>query len=114
VGGRGLLIGQFGKWVIFVARQFMLQRMQKEAEGGLSRVQYFVTMKFQAGMAELADAADSKSAGTRYLGGSTPPPGTKFPDLFICSLLSFWQQVDGMAGGLHDSRATAGSNQHQP
>ena len=31
---------------------------------------------FQAGMAELADAADSKSAGTWYLGGSTPPPGT--------------------------------------
>ena len=30
----------------------------------------------QAGMAELADAADSKSAGTWYLGGSTPPPGT--------------------------------------
>src|SRR5581483_424118 len=29
-----------------------------------------------AGMAELADAADSKSAGTWYLGGSTPPPGT--------------------------------------
>ena len=27
-------------------------------------------------MAELADAADSKSAGTWYLGGSTPPPGT--------------------------------------
>ena len=31
---------------------------------------------FQSGMAELADAADSKSAGTWYLGGSTPPPGT--------------------------------------
>ena len=30
-----------------------------------------------AGMAELADAADSKSAGTWYLGGSTPPPGTR-------------------------------------
>ncbi len=30
----------------------------------------------QAGMAELADAADSKSAGTWYLGGSIPPPGT--------------------------------------
>jgi hypothetical protein len=27
-------------------------------------------------MAELADAADSKSAGTWYLGGSIPPPGT--------------------------------------
>ncbi len=27
-------------------------------------------------MAELADAADSKSAGTEYLGGSIPPPGT--------------------------------------
>ena len=33
-------------------------------------------------MAELADAADSKSAGTWYLGGSTPPPGTTIsPDL---------------------------------
>ena len=32
-----------------------------------------------AGMAELADAADSKSAGTWYLGGSTPPPGTSNP-----------------------------------
>jgi hypothetical protein len=29
-----------------------------------------------AGMAELADAADSKSAGPRGHGGSTPPPGT--------------------------------------
>jgi hypothetical protein len=27
-------------------------------------------------MAELADAADSKSAGPRALGGSIPPPGT--------------------------------------
>ena len=27
-------------------------------------------------MAELADAADSKSAGTWDLGGSIPPPGT--------------------------------------
>src|ERR1700747_2474278 len=27
-------------------------------------------------MAELADAAGSKSAGTWYLGGSPPPPGT--------------------------------------
>src|SRR5215813_11316773 len=33
-------------------------------------------------MAELADAADSKSAGTWYLGGSTPPPGTT-QSLFI-------------------------------
>ncbi len=32
-------------------------------------------------MAELADAADSKSAGTWYLGGSIPPPGTiDFPE----------------------------------
>ncbi len=32
-------------------------------------------------MAELADAADSKSAGTWYLGGSIPPPGTiSFPN----------------------------------
>ena len=30
-----------------------------------------------AGMAELADAADSKSAGPCGHGGSTPPPGTK-------------------------------------
>src|SRR5580693_7600194 len=30
----------------------------------------------QAGMAELADAADSKSAGPCGHGGSTPPPGT--------------------------------------
>ncbi len=29
-----------------------------------------------AGMAELADAADSKSAGTWYLAGSIPVPGT--------------------------------------
>jgi hypothetical protein len=29
-----------------------------------------------AGMAELADAADSKSAGPCGHGGSTPPPGT--------------------------------------
>jgi hypothetical protein len=35
-----------------------------------------------AGMAELADAADSKSAGTWYLGGSIPPPGTIL-NLFI-------------------------------
>ena len=32
-----------------------------------------------AGMAELADAADSKSAGTWYLAGSIPVPGTKIP-----------------------------------
>ncbi len=31
----------------------------------------------QAGMAELADAADSKSAGPCGHGGSTPPPGTR-------------------------------------
>ena len=30
----------------------------------------------QAGMAELADAADSKSADPCGRGGSTPPPGT--------------------------------------
>ena len=30
-------------------------------------------------MAELADAADSKSAGAKHLGGSTPPPGTNYP-----------------------------------
>src|ERR1700677_874349 len=30
----------------------------------------------EAGMAELADAADSKSAGPCGHGGSTPPPGT--------------------------------------
>ncbi len=30
----------------------------------------------RAGMAELADAADSKSAGTWYLAGSIPVPGT--------------------------------------
>jgi hypothetical protein len=36
-----------------------------------------VTVLFPfAGMAELADAADSKSAGPRALGGSIPPPGT--------------------------------------
>ena len=35
-------------------------------------------------MAELADAADSKSAGTWYLGGSTPPPGTS---TFVISYL---------------------------
>ena len=40
-------------------------------------------------MAELADAADSKSAGTWYLGGSIPPPGTSLivlhPDsLSVC------------------------------
>ncbi len=29
-------------------------------------------------MAELADAADSKSAGTWYLAGSIPVPGTTF------------------------------------
>jgi hypothetical protein len=34
-------------------------------------------------MAELADAADSKSAGTWYLGGSIPPPGTS-----LCALLT--------------------------
>ena len=31
---------------------------------------------YRAGMAELADAADSKSAGTWYLAGSIPVPGT--------------------------------------
>ncbi len=31
----------------------------------------------EAGMAELADAADSKSAGPCGHGGSTPPPGTR-------------------------------------
>ena len=34
-------------------------------------------------MAELADAADSKSAGTWYLGGSIPPPGTSVSLLFF-------------------------------
>jgi hypothetical protein len=41
----------------------------------------FVNLRFLltiplAGMAELADAADSKSAGPQIRGGSTPPPGT--------------------------------------
>jgi hypothetical protein len=35
------------------------------------------SVPFQAGMAELADAADSKSADPCGRGGSTPPPGTK-------------------------------------
>ena len=32
----------------------------------------------------LADAADAKSAGTWYLGGSTPPPGTTSKTHRIC------------------------------
>ena len=35
-----------------------------------------------AGMAELADAADSKSADPCGHGGSTPPPGTIYPIYF--------------------------------
>ena len=34
------------------------------------------SLEWQAGMAELADAADSKSADPCGHGGSTPPPGT--------------------------------------
>src|SRR3954463_1230961 len=37
-------------------------------------------------MAELADAADSKSAGPRALGGSTPPPGTNHLQLQRASI----------------------------
>src|SRR5215471_4471450 len=52
-----------------------------------------------AGMAELADAADSKSAGTWYLGGSTPPPGTMQPIAAQCFaagwfLVGFLRMVD--------------------
>src|ERR1700752_4847907 len=39
-------------------------------------VQFFQELRRQAGMAELADAADSKSADPCGHGGSTPPPGT--------------------------------------
>jgi hypothetical protein len=40
-------------------------------------VRYFGSIAHpEAGMAELADAADSKSAGPCGHGGSTPPPGT--------------------------------------
>ena len=45
----------------------------------LSRATIRRTMLIEAsgaGMAELADAADSKSAETTSRGGSTPPPGT--------------------------------------
>jgi hypothetical protein len=57
-------------------------------------------------MAELADAADSKSAGTWYLGGSIPPPGTRNPAIprqkrlgisgaWACSAMTELQIQDG-------------------
>ncbi len=42
----------------------------------LHKLSGYSDLPSKAGMAELADAADSKSAGTWYLGGSSPPPGT--------------------------------------
>jgi hypothetical protein len=43
----------------------------------VSPVRYLHLPTTRAGMAELADAADSKSADPCGHGGSTPPPGTK-------------------------------------
>jgi hypothetical protein len=41
-----------------------------------------IQKRSKAGMAELADAADSKSADPCGHGGSTPPPGTIYPIYF--------------------------------
>ena len=49
----------------------------------VTAVRYFLKQTPpKAGMAELADAADSKSAGPCGHGGSTPPPGTILKYLF--------------------------------
>ena len=45
-------------------------------QSGRDPVRYFPWTLARAGMAELADAADSKSADPCGHGGSTPPPGT--------------------------------------
>jgi hypothetical protein len=44
-------------------------------------------------MAELADAADSKSAGTWYHGGSTPPPGTSLLVLRCLYQRPSWREL---------------------
>ena len=49
-------------------------------------MRYFGKTPSKAGMAELADAADSKSADPCGHGGSTPPPGT----MIINDLDHFW------------------------
>ena len=52
-------------------------------------------------MAELADAADSKSAGTWYLGGSTPPPGTS-----LIRASRWWTKTeDTVIQTVHDAKA---------
>src|SRR5215831_8604103 len=51
-------------------------RHGQSVRGEASRLDFFGLLAGQAGMAELADAADSKSADPCGHGGSTPPPGT--------------------------------------
>jgi hypothetical protein len=62
--------------------------MRQVAKRAETRLVLISAREGQAGMAELADAADSKSAGTWYLGGSTPPPGTT-PNTCRCYLNSY-------------------------
>jgi hypothetical protein len=51
-------------------------RCKREVVRRGMHMRYFLSSPTLAGMAELADAADSKSADPCGHGGSTPPPGT--------------------------------------
>src|SRR6185503_8585040 len=71
---------------------FMGRRLRVLADRR-SAVRYFGSRTHpSAGMAELADAADSKSADPCGHGGSTPPPGTMLK-LFENHYLRNWQNV---------------------
>src|SRR5882762_5558646 len=86
----GAVLGDFYQWDVSirvavprVSNQVWLQSLEICTESGahckggiLQLIWPYQSVSTSAGMAELADAADSKSAGTWYLGGSTPPPGT--------------------------------------
>jgi hypothetical protein len=61
-------------------------------------------------MAELADAADSKSAGPQIRGGSTPPPGTSTFGVSGIEIprQQFVDAVDGMVGDTRQHLAQIG------